>query len=124
MTETVLTHTGILSFSAFVLFIWFETNAVIEYAKILKLGRFFYIEEYEESLEAAPDLSYAFFIVTHKDTFINRLLSCPYCLCTWIIFYFAVILGAVYGVEVLGLIFVDWFAALYLYFASSRYFNK
>lgn len=124
MIEIVHIHIGVFSFSAFLLFVWFETNAAIEYSKIFKLDRLFYIKEYEESLEVVPDLSYAYFLAAHEDNFTNRLLSCPYCVCTWIIFYFAVILSVTYGITALSFIFIDWFMALYLYFASSRYFSR
>jgi len=124
MTDIILVNIGITSASAYFLFIWFETNAVIEYAKALRLHSFFYIKEYEESLEISPDLPYSLFIVAHKDTFINRLLSCPFCLCTWMMIYFGGLFSLVLGVKIFSFIFLDWFAALFLYKASSSYFLK
>lgn len=124
MSDIFLINLGVISSSAYFLFIWFETNAAIEYVKLFRLDSFFYIKEYEESLEVAPDLTYALFIVTHKDTFANRVLSCPFCLCTWMMIYFGLIFSLVLGYKVLGFIFLDWFAALFLYKASSNYFLK
>ena len=123
-TDIALINLGIISSSAYFLFIWFETNAVIEYAKIFRLDFLFYIKEYEESLELAPDLPYSLFIVAHKDTFINRILSCPFCLCTWMMIYFGLMFFLVLGFKVFGFIFLDWFAALFLYKALSNYFLK
>ena len=123
-TDIALINLGIISSSAYFLFIWFETNAVIEYAKIFRLDFLFYTKEYEESLELAPDLPYSLFIVAHKDTFINRILSCPFCLCTWMMIYFGLIFFFVLGFRVFGFIFLDWFAALFLYKALSNYFLK
>lgn len=123
-TDTALINLGIISSSAYFLFIWFETNAVIEYAKIFRLDFLFYTKEYEESLELAPDLPYSLFIVAHKDTFINRILSCPFCLCTWMMIYFGFMFFLVLGFKVFGFIFFDWFAALFLYKALSNYFLK
>lgn len=124
MTDITLINLGIISSSAYFLFIWFETNAVIEYAKILRLDSFFYTKEYEESLELAPDLPYSLFIVAHKDTFVNRILSCPFCLCTWMMIYFGFIFFLALGFKVFGFIFLDWFAALFLYKSLSNYFLK
>lgn len=124
MTDIILVNMGIVSSSAYLLFVWFETNAIIEYAKLLRLDFLFYTKEYEESLEVAPDLPYALFIVTHKNTFVNRLLSCPFCLCTWMMIYFGVIFSLMYGVKIFSFIFLDWFAALFLYKASSTYLSK
>jgi hypothetical protein len=123
-TDIALINLGIISSSAYLLFIWFETNAIIEYAKILRLDSIFYTKEYEESLELAPDLPYSLFIVAHKDTFINRILSCPFCLCTWMMIYFSFVFFFALGFKVFGFIFLDWFAALFLYKASSNYFLK
>jgi len=123
-TDIALINLGIISSSAYFLFIWFETNVVIEYAKLLHLDSLFYTKEYEESLELVPDLPYSLFIVTHKDTFVNRLFSCPFCLCTWMMIYFGIIFSFVMGFKVLGFIFLDWFAALFLYKALSNYFSK
>ena len=124
MTDIILVNIGIVSSSAYLLFIWFETNAIIEYAKLFRLGSFFYIKEYDESLEVAPDLPYSLFIIAHKDTFINRLLSCPFCLGTWMMVYFGFIFSFIYGVKIFSFIFLDWFAALFLYKFSSSYLSK
>ena len=124
MLDLFLIHTGIFSSTAFFLFIWFDTNAAIEYAKIFRLNWLFYIEEYEEVLEVTPEINYPLFAVSYKDSFINRALSCPFCLCTWIIFYYGLIFLFICGFKILGFIFLDWFAALALYKVSSGYFLK
>ena len=123
-SDIILINLGIISSSAFLLFIWFETNAITEYAKLLRLDFLFYMKEYEESLELAPDLPYSLFIAVHKDTFVNRLLSCPFCLCTWMMIYFGFIFFLAIGFKVFAFIFLDWFAALFLYKISSNYFSK
>tara|TARA_B100000287_G_C20246753_1_gene628401 strand:+ start:160 stop:543 length:384 start_codon:yes stop_codon:yes gene_type:complete len=123
-TDIIFLHVGIATCSAYLLFIWFQTNAVLEYAKLLKLEGLFYIKEYEESLEIAPDITYAFFLLAHKDSFVNRLLSCPFCLGTWVIFYFGAMFSVIYGLKVLSFIFLDWFVALFLYKSFTNYFSE
>lgn len=71
---------------ALILLVWFETDALLEYAKVFYLNKLFKINEYEkcinENLE--EDMSYSDFLVSDYNNFFTRLLSCPICLGFWI----------------------------------------
>ena len=71
---------------ALILLVWFETDALLEYAKVFGLNKLFKITEYEnlvnENLE--EDLSYPDFLVSEYNNFFTRLLSCPICLGFWV----------------------------------------
>ncbi len=65
------------------LIVWFETDAFVEYAKIIGGSKFFLIDDYEEKKDADPSISYVYYLLINHSSFFTRLISCPYCLGFW-----------------------------------------
>ena len=63
-----------------ILFVWFNTNAFIEYCRLLGFKKLFLIDKFENS----PELDYPSFLINNKNCFLFRLLVCPACLGAWI----------------------------------------
>ena len=63
---------------AFILIIWFETNAIVEYARLFGVS----LEGYKKSEEMG--LSFVDWLSIKYDNFLVRLISCPVCLSTWL----------------------------------------
>lgn len=71
--------------TAFILFIWFESDILITLVKLLKLENKFYLKDYEkERLEFAGKLTYVDFLQIKKSNLFTKLISCPVCLCFWL----------------------------------------
>ena len=79
------------SFTTVILFIWFETNAFVEYASILDYTcglatkeRNEMLQKYIQEQKLAPSLSFPEFLLSEYPGFLTKLLSCPICLSVWI----------------------------------------
>ncbi len=124
MIEEITYHIISCFLSAFFLFIWFNTEAFLEYIKLFRLDSLFFIKEYEESKEVIEDLTYPSYLeINHKD-FFNKVLSCIFCFSVWVVFYTNVMLCIKFGIGTLKFFGADWFFTLLIYFSSCRYFNK
>lgn len=67
------------------LFVAFKTTAVYEYLKILPLPeRITHLKEYQREQLTNFSMSYKLFLEITYDTFLNRLLTCPYCVGFWL----------------------------------------
>jgi len=70
------------------LFIWFHTEAFIEYATFVGGNRFFHIDDFrkkqEENDYPAPHIDYVGYLLTYHGGFFVRLISCPICLSVWL----------------------------------------
>jgi hypothetical protein len=78
------------------LYIYFETSAVIEWGKFLKL-KFLKYEDYEQSLKIFPDLKYTDFLMMKYDNFFVKLITCQECLCIWINIIIFLIFNSILG---------------------------
>ncbi len=69
-----------------ILLVWFNTSALIDYIKLFRLTKLTYLKEYEQFKFENPDSEVTFleFSYIKEPTFINKLISCPYCLCFWV----------------------------------------
>jgi hypothetical protein len=67
-----------------ILIAWFNTDMLVQYIKLFRLTRFTYVEEYEKELFENPDLTYLNFAYFKEPSFVNKLISCPYCLSFWL----------------------------------------
>lgn len=72
---------GLLSFYVLALTIWFKTDAVAEYARLLNLSCFKFQDFYLVK-ETYPTLTYVAFLKEYYDCFFVRLVVCPVCLGT------------------------------------------
>ena|SRR5438045_6160981 len=64
-------------------YLWFDTDAFIEYAKLLRL-RFAKYEEYEQMKSTIPSMEYVNFLLMKYNNFFTRLISCPVCVIVWL----------------------------------------
>jgi len=79
MTEAFL----ISFFNVVILLIWFKTNAFIEYSRNFPyLNKI--ISSYNNSLKSGLDMNFINFLSLNYDSFVVRLLTCPFCLNFWI----------------------------------------
>ena len=74
---------GLIAFIIVISYIWFETEAFLEYAQIFKL-KFAKYTEYKEFKKAFPPFNYINFLQNKYDNFCVRLITCPICLIVWI----------------------------------------
>jgi hypothetical protein len=68
----------------FFLYMWFDTDAFVEYSKLLGLGKLLKISNWEEYREINPRLDYLEYLRLKHSSFFIRLVSCKQCLCFWI----------------------------------------
>lgn len=69
--------------SIFILFIWFDTNAMSSWLKFIN-NRFFKIGEWENWNIGNSKISYLEYLHMTKKTFFYKLISCRQCLLFWI----------------------------------------
>ena len=77
--------------SIFILFMWFDTDAFIEYSKIFKLHRIFKVDKFLEYKELNPKASYLTYIRKNYNNFLTRLVTCPSCIAFWIVLFICII---------------------------------
>tara|TARA_Y100000004_G_C8896450_1_gene404367 strand:+ start:537 stop:911 length:375 start_codon:yes stop_codon:yes gene_type:complete len=124
MIEEISFHILLCFVSAFFLFIWFETEAVLEYAKLFRLDSLFFTKEYEEAKKTIEDLTYPSYLEIYQKNFINKILSCVYCLCTWVIIYLNFMLSFEFGLSTFKFFGLDWFFTLCIYFSFNNQHNR
>jgi len=72
-------------FNVFCLFIWFKTEAFIEYCKYIPiLNKYLKIEEYRKYQFSGGNLEYPIYLQVNYNNFFTRLISCVYCLLFWV----------------------------------------
>jgi hypothetical protein len=70
----------------FILFIWFETDGFIEYAKIFKISKYFKIDDFElYKKESNPSITYHSYIRQKHNSFLSRLVTCVPCFNFWVV---------------------------------------
>ena len=68
-----------------VLNIWFNSNAVVEYFELFRLGGWIDADKYREYVLKRGLVSFpTYLLIAHPKSFIIKVLSCPICTCTWI----------------------------------------
>lgn len=72
-------------FLAFVLFVWFDTDAVVEYAQLFDLGWIHpALENYLQVKKQGSPQSFLDYLAANHDCFTVRLITCPKCSSTWL----------------------------------------
>ncbi len=70
----------------FVLTVWFETEAFVEYGKLLGLDKLLRIDKFKDAQSKDLTLmNYRMFLATEHNNFITRLLNCVFCLGFWVV---------------------------------------
>jgi hypothetical protein len=68
----------------FALLVWFKTEAIVEYSKLFKLGKFFRVDKYIDYKKINPEINYITYLTVKNPNFLTKLATCPYCLNFWI----------------------------------------
>lgn len=66
-----------------ILIIWFNTDAFVEYARLLHFP-FAKIKEYLKAKDRDCTLTYHTFLLFNYNNFFTRLITCPICTCVWL----------------------------------------
>jgi hypothetical protein len=66
---------------AMVLFIWFNTNAFVEYLSFIGVGNLLHIRDYTEATKDDPATTYPEYLIANHNNFFTRMISCPKCVC-------------------------------------------
>jgi hypothetical protein len=85
------------------LYIWFETDGVVEWARALRLKFTKFDEFFEEQRKSRVTLTYPDFLLAKYNSFWIRLITCPVCLGVWVnIVGMVIFYKWVGGVEMVG----------------------
>jgi hypothetical protein len=99
-----------ISLTSILLLIWFQTEAVIYYAKAFKLTKLFKIDQFESDKENDFTLEYPFWLNKSFPGFFTKLLSCPWCIGAWICLSSSLLYGTI------DLIFLNYLISMIVYF--------
>ena len=70
-------------FVVFFMFVWFETDFLVDYGRALGLSRLLHIDKWEEWRERRPRDGYLAFLASSRRGFFTKLMNCERCLCFW-----------------------------------------
>lgn len=91
MSDFLIDLAQLSSFTTIALFIWFKTNAFLEYLRLIDKAAGLITKEKNEIIvdfdkqhELSPSIMFADYLNLKYDNFFGRLLSCPICLGVWI----------------------------------------
>jgi hypothetical protein len=88
----------------FILFIWFNTDAFIQYSKLFGLKKKFKISDWESyRLTSSSRVSYQEYLILKHRNFFTKLISCKPCLNFWITFIICLAFSSLY-----------WFPIIYM----------
>jgi hypothetical protein len=78
----------------FILFIWFNTDAFIQYSKLFRLDRKFKISDWESYRISNPKIDYIEYISIRHRNFFTKLISCKPCFNFWITLIFCILFNS------------------------------
>jgi hypothetical protein len=78
----------------FLLFIWFDTDAFIQYSKLFRLSKFFKINSWEE-YRLENKISYLDYLSIKNKNFLTKLISCRPCFSVWIVLFICTLYGSI-----------------------------
>lgn len=79
-----LNNIAIITSLALLLYVWLDTEAIIEWASVFRLKFMKYKEFFETRKSNFKQLSYVDFLLLKHNNFFTRLITCPYCLGVWL----------------------------------------
>lgn len=80
-----MTDINFVFINAFIMYIWFKTDAFIEYFKYIKyFFNLFKIKEYLCFREKHNNINYHTFLILNYNNFFVRLITCPSCVGVWL----------------------------------------
>lgn len=71
-------------YAVFFMYVWFETDALVEYSKLFGLKRLLRIDRWESYREINPRLEYFDYLRMNHPSFLIKLFTCPPCILVWI----------------------------------------
>ena len=74
----------LISLITLVMLVWFNSDAFVEYAKLVGGAKFFGVTEFEKQREKTATLDYHGYLLENKNSFFIRLITCPLCFSVWI----------------------------------------
>lgn len=70
-------------FVAFILIVWFNTEAFVEYCDLLNIN-FLWVKTYIQKKEIDISLTYHSYLLAYHNSFFIRLITCPICFSFWL----------------------------------------
>jgi len=80
----------------FLLFIWFKTDAFIQYSKLFKIGKITKVDLWETYRLSNPKITYLEYISIKHRNFFTKLITCKPCLTFWIVLIISLIFNSTY----------------------------
>jgi hypothetical protein len=80
----------------FLLFIWFKTDAFIQYSELFGLSNKFKISEWQDYRILNPKISYLEYISIKKRNFLTKLISCVPCFLFWIAILISLLMNTLF----------------------------
>lgn len=77
------------SFLSFFTFIWFQTDFVVQYAKLFGLGRLVKENEWKKYQETDRDPKYPHFLRENYECWFTHMVGCPFCLIGFLSLWFS-----------------------------------
>lgn len=71
-----------------ILIVWFQTNAFVEYFSFLSI-----VKKYHTAQNAGLNTLFINFLAINYNSFLIRLITCPYCLNFWMSLIFSLFIG-------------------------------
>lgn len=108
------------------LVIWFN-NTFVEYMNLLRLTKFFYIEEYNNITVDDPSLSYLEYLAANRSNFLVKIISCPKCIVVWlsILLHIPIIVFIDFPLIFIPVsIFIAAYFSLLMYYILVKLMNK
>lgn len=104
--------------TAMVLFSLYKTDAVVEYMKLFRVDKLFWVPLFEKAEEKNPELDYWDYLRLEHDCFFVRLITCPICVGFWVnvfcLFYYTNPF----------FFFMNWWLSYFLFFVLSWVMTK
>jgi hypothetical protein len=78
----------------FLMFIWFKTDAFVQYVKLFKLSKITKVDLWESYRLSSPKITYLEYISVKHNNFFTKLLSCKPCFTFWIVLIISIIFNS------------------------------
>lgn len=79
--------------TVFIVFMWFNTTALIDYSRLFRLDTIFKIEDWNE-YRLTSNISYLDYLSLKHKSFFTKLISCKPCFTFWIVFIVSIIFNS------------------------------
>lgn len=69
---------------AALLIVWFRTDAYVEYARVFRLNKISFYQDFDAKKSEDARLTYFGYLRQYHNSFFTRLITCPICLGVWV----------------------------------------